>query len=349
MSEGFSMRASQLGRIVFLCLAIDMAVRPFAVQGPASAQLGIPAAVLNTLIVCLIFLPFLYMKKRGLLGRLQGMTGGGRVFLILAAVLFSLAGASAAVRTEEFFRYVSDEPLPSLLFFALILFAVCYALKSGTQSVMRVASLTTAIFIASVALMLLSNYGSMHLFRLGTGPFDPAGILRTSMRGFTLAPELLLFSLFWSDEEKKNPFRLFRTLTALGVFYIVLTFCTQTVLGSEIQSQTQTVHTLSRLGSISVFRRLDALHIAIWMLAELCKLAVLLSGARFVLTPLLGEKLRAYSVYLTVGLFAVLIPVCMWLPQRGVAAALTMGTAFLIVYWMLYGLGRKWKHAKKSA
>ncbi len=72
-----------------------------------------------------------------------------------------------------------------------------------------------------------------------------------------------------ANREKRRP--LLKTLALLCVFYIGLTFCSEAVLGMKAQLQQQTIHTLSRLGSISVFRRLDALHIAAWMLAELCR------------------------------------------------------------------------------
>ena len=121
--------------------------------------------------------------------------------------------------------------------------------------------------------MLVSNLGGMHLSNLTFQPFDFPEVLRTAARGFTLPPELPLFCLLslHANREKRRP--LLKTLALLCVFYIGLTFCSEAVLGMKAQLQQQTIHTLSRLGSISVFRRLDALHIAAWMLAELCKVA----------------------------------------------------------------------------
>ena len=168
------------------------------------------------------------------------------------------------VRSEAFFRYVSDEPMPQLLVYGLFLLVVFYALRCGLEGIVRVLGLAAGLFLLSMALMLVSNLGGMHLSNLTFQPFDFPEVLRTAARGFTLPPELPLFCLLslHANREKRRP--LLKTLALLCVFYIGLTFCSEAVLGMKAQLQQQTIHTLSRLGSISVFRRLDALHIAAW-------------------------------------------------------------------------------------
>ena len=251
-------------------------------------------------------------------------------------------------RSEAFFRYVSDEPMPQLLVYGLFLLVVFYALRCGLEGIVRVLGLAAGLFLLSMALMLVSNLGGMHLSNLTFQPFDFPEVLRTAARGFTLPPELPLFCLLslHANREKRRP--LLKTLALLCVFYIGLTFCSEAVLGMKAQLQQQTIHTLSRLGSISVFRRLDALHIAAWMLAELCKVAALAYGVQSALTPLLphsqrGGKTCGYAV----GLLAVLLAVCAGAPPETLRAVLTAGTAVLLACTVVYGCVMEGFYAKK--
>lgn len=95
-------------------------------------------------------------------------------------------------------------------------------------------------------------------------------------------------------------------------------------------------------------RRLDALHIAAWMLAELCKVAALAYGVQSALTPLLphsqrGGKTCGYAV----GLLAVLLAVCAGAPPETLRAVLTAGTAVLLACTVVYGCVMEGFYAKK--
>ena len=45
-------------------------------------------------------------------------------------------------------------------------------------------------------------------------------------------------------------------------------------LGAAYTSETQPVYTIARLGGLSVFRRLDALHVGVWLLLFLIKISL---------------------------------------------------------------------------
>ena len=57
MNEHTTVSAKQLCTLVFLSLAVDMAVRPFTSGGSAGAQIAILAAVLNTAVSAYCFCP----------------------------------------------------------------------------------------------------------------------------------------------------------------------------------------------------------------------------------------------------------------------------------------------------
>ena len=196
MNEHTTVSAKQLCTLVFLSLAVDMAVRPFTSGGSAGAQIAILAAVLNTAVVSILLLPVLGLLRREAFTTLKGgVTFGSKALLTLSAVLFAAGGAAAMVRSEAFFRYVSDEPMPQLLVYGLFLLVVFYALRCGLESIVRVLGLAAGLFLLSMALMLVSNLGGVHLSNLTFQPFDFPEVLRTAARGFTLPPELPLFCL----------------------------------------------------------------------------------------------------------------------------------------------------------
>lgn len=49
-------------------------------------------------------------------------------------------------------------------------------------------------------------------------------------------------------------------------------------LGAAYTQQTQPVFTIARLGGLSVFRRMDALHVGVWLLLFLIKISLYFAG-----------------------------------------------------------------------
>ena len=348
MNEHTTVSAKQLCILLFLALSVEMAVRSFTAGGMPSAQQAIPAAMLNTIAVSLLLILPLRLQRRGTGEVWRGNTLGTKLLVFFSAVLLAVGGAAAVIRAEEFFRYSCDEPMPRLLVYAVFLLAAFYALRCGIESLVRAVGIAAGIFLAAMLLMLVSNLDGMRLFNLGAEPFDPWGILQTAARGFTLPPELLLFFLLRPHVDAAEQVPVYRTIAALCLFYIALSFCAQTVLGPSAESQVQTIHTLSRLGSLSVFRRLDALHTAAWMLAELCKLSALACGVQSAVSRILPKGQRACSDRYAIGLIALMIAFCMGFAQPSLYYALTAGTAGLLAAMTAYGYFREGAYAKKN-
>lgn len=82
MNEHTTVSAKQLCTLVFLSLAVDMAVRPFTSGGSAGAQIAILAAVLNTAVVSILLLPVLGLLRREAFTTLKGgVTFGSKALL----------------------------------------------------------------------------------------------------------------------------------------------------------------------------------------------------------------------------------------------------------------------------
>ena len=325
-----------------------MAVGSFTSGGMPPGQRALPAAFVNSAAASLLLIFPLRLQRGGTGEAWRGNAIGTKLLSFFSALVLAAAGAAATIRAEAFFRYGCDEPMPHLLVYAVFLSAVFYALRCGMESLVRAVGVATGIFLASMLLMLISNIGGMRLFNLAAEPFEVRGILQTAVYGFTLPPELLLLFLLRPHVDAAEKVPVYRTVAMLCLFYSALSFCAQAVLGAWAEAQTQTIHTLSRLGSLSVFRRMDALHTAAWMLAELCKFSALACGVQSAVLRILPKGLQKYADRYAVGLTALLIPVCMSLGQKALYCAFTVATAALLAAMTIYGYIREGAHAKKN-
>ena len=91
--------------------------------------------------------------------------------------------------------------------------------------------------------------------------------------------------------------------------------------------QNQTVYALSRLGSISVMQRLDAMHCAVWMMMEITKVCAFAVGLRSALQFFLPQ----------------------WNTERLCAGALSLLVVMFLLCYGLQDLQRQWVETALSA
>lgn len=197
------------------------------------------------------------------------------------------------MKAEEFYRYISDVPLPAVVTAAVLLTGAGYAACCGFETLSRTAQVVFWLFAASVFLLFVSNAGGMRITNLEwqTAPWKDS--VPSAIQGFSLSAEWLLFLMM----EPGGPARRLKSaagiLAKLFVLFCGLCILSELVLGSAGAAQLQAAHTLARLGGLSVFRRFDALHTGIWMLAMLVKLALMIFGAKQALGRLAPQKFKA--------------------------------------------------------
>ena len=168
----------------------------------------------------------------------------------------------------------------------------------------------------------------------------------SAMRGCSLSAEWLLFLMM----EPGGPARRLKSaagiLAKLFVLFCGLCILSELVLGSAGAAQLQAAHTLARLGGLSVFRRFDALHTGIWMLAMLVKLALMIFGAKQALGRLAPQKFKAERGIPAV--FAVLAGACVAaaVPAAARGSVSTAITAVGFAALLLAGVRRHAQCAK---
>ena len=336
---------------VILCLVCSSLISPAAGAARLPAWGRILAAAARAALVWLLLLPFMAASGRErFVAMLAGYGRGGKVCLVLFSLCFALAAGRGLERTETFYRYVSPDTLPLAVFVALLLAICLYAARCGLETLLRAGLALLVLTAASLALVLAGNAGQMRLENLQL-PRQPLQLAWESLAaGFSVAPELLLLGIFAHSAPQSRPVSLLgRALTAAVAVDLVLACAVELALGQFGALQVQPLHTLARIGSLSVFRRLDAVHVSVWLLAAVFRTALLCTGLGETLRPLLPEKFRQLSVWLAAAPVLAGAAAGYFLPEwllTAVQTALVLAAAFAPV---CYRKGGKDDGKKRAA
>lgn len=291
MNDRKATRRTSLATLLFLALSADVVVRPFAEQAVSGAVQGIWMAAYDSLAVFAL----LALAAFGAAGGGEGLPEArqSKPALLVWLLAFSFSGGMTLLKAEEFYRYISDVSLPAVVTAAVLLAGAGYAACCGFETLSRTAQVVFWLFAASLFLLLVSNTGGMRITNLEWQAAPWKDSVPSAVQGFSLSAEWLLFLMM-------EPGGTVRRLKSAGgilvkVFFVFCGLCilSELVLGSAGAAQLQAAHTLARLGGLSVFRRFDALHTGIWMLAMLVKLALMIFGTKQALGRLAPKKFQA--------------------------------------------------------
>ncbi len=290
--------AEQLLIAVFLCLICDSLIRPITGGAALSAYGRVFSAIVSAALVFLLFRPVLKVCQRETFtATLAGTSKESGIVLVLLSLCFLEGAARSLQQSEMFYRYVSGETLQLTVFLTVILLACIYAAYTGVETLMRTGTILAFFLAGSIFLIVVGNAPQMRIENLQI-PQSPIQDTWTGcVKGFNLTPELLLLGIFsHSCKEEKTT----KILTNLLILFVlsdfVLTILSELVLGAFEALQVQPIHTLARLGGISVFRRLDALHVSVWLLVSVFRTALLCAGLGDVLRPLFSSHIKHKAV-----------------------------------------------------
>lgn len=185
--------------------------------------------------------------------------------LPLAGVL-ALSAGMELMQCLRFYNYVLADQLPVSWFLALALGVAGYAAAYPEEALDRV-SLVVLVFLAgSLLLLIVSVAPQMRTENLQYSQDLLADLLAALPLRFALLPEYLLFPIMMAGRPRAAR-RGYAWLLGAGFgLESLLAVLSESVLGPAGAQQSQPIYTIARLGGISVFRRLDAVHVGIWLL-----------------------------------------------------------------------------------
>ena len=309
------------------------------------------AIPLSALMQFLLLLPALFLSHRqgtSVITAGYSLWGkGGAVLAFLCGVYFLLCAVLTVFSTEQFMVNAIYPQAWPVFFILTLTLAAGYAAHLGLESIARCGFIIFIVFVCGVAFAFLGNWRQINLIfirPLGTGGFGE--VLRIAVNLTARSPEILLFAVLLpnlgKDAKKKRGAIYYLLLSSLLLEIIV--FLISAVLGQLAEGEAFPFYTVGSLAKISIFQRLDAVHMSIWVLTAFVRMGLFLWAAvelfqslmpvkkhRFVLPflgllALIGGMLCGMEKGAANGLYSILfsvIPIFVFLPLVSIALLIT--------------------------
>lgn len=244
--------------LILVCLLCDVFVRPFNSGTQINARTSIIGAIIGFCIFAILAALFLKIST----------SLNSRFIKWCLIGLFFTTSSATIVKAEQFYRFISDKQLPVIIFSAVFIGVIAYCSKMPQNALSRSAVAVAFLSILTVGLIIISNFKDIDFQRLDVNL--NSDIINSALYHFNFSAEILLFYVLTSKtSEKRNSFTV--VLLVVLIIFCILVILGEAVMGNAAVLQTQIVNTLSKIGSISVFKRLDVFYSAIWLMGMLIK------------------------------------------------------------------------------
>lgn len=317
---------TQLAVLMAAALLADVFLQPFGRRASLlTAQHGILCAAGQMAVFALL----LALLRRG-----AGRALGSKTFCVLLSAAMLLSAALEIIQGERFYSQSMHTGLPVEIFLVLLFVAVFYGVYSGLDALTRTASAVLALTAVSMGLLLLSVLPQLRFVNLQPAALNGTEFARDFAGQFYLAPELILWVVLWRPEHSKRPghrpVAVFVWLFAAQALFCLLGEMT---LGPAYEQEEQPLFTIARLGGISVFRRLDALHACVWLLLFFVKITLYFSvftqSIRQVFPALRGHSAYYLAVAGVIGVF-----LASWGQAEQAAYLIQQGGCLALLLWL---------------
>lgn len=272
-------------------------------------------------VLLLVFLPLIVMAnrfpERSVVMNLRAGFGG--FGSLCGGLYYAFLVLLAAQTLAQFQLFMTDAVFPEASVWVIILpilLVAAYAAHVGIEGIARAGFLIFLAFWAAFALIILSSVPNIEIYNVVPLEQDAVReILQGVYAVVSRSAEPVLFCLLL-------PYAGNKTFYAAAGF-TVLSFSTQeiiaffilTVLGSFSYSQTFPFFSLASMSEISVFQRMDALYMGIWVFVAFIRLSLLLLLASDIIKFILpdrknGERHRYGLAATVVIVLLAAIPAC---------------------------------------
>ncbi len=299
---------TQLSVLVFVCAAVRL-ITSQQLYGAFSAQIMLAALLVKFAILCVV----LFALKNTKINIMSPQSAW------LAALIFSSSCAYTAIETENFYRYTCDKPLDVRFVIIFIIGAASCALFCGDGTVSRTAQIACVFIVGSAVVLFFSSIKNADISKLDMQVLTMQKTSKALLTVSYIPVETLLLIAFCSDKARFK--KGVGIMLCTFLLFAVLLVTTELVFGTATQSELRPLQRLTHVGSISVFKRLDAAYVFVWLFALLAKTACMLSAAKSVLCVYFEENRSGiYAVILT-AVFAIGLSYVNAERQREIASA----------------------------
>ena len=289
-----------LSRVMQFFLAAPQNEQP----GALTAALLLPASVA---VSALLLLPAYFLLRRhpDIAGERWG--GAGLVYPV-AFFLFSLC---VLIQTTCAFSYfltsVAYAQTSPWLFILLLLAVGGYAASMGYEPTARFGSFVLAALLLALLFVGISLWPQVQWEFLRPPSYDGWQSQLFLFINLTLGnveTAALLFLISAVNQNKRSVFWKWSLLSVVTLAAIFL--FTAAALGDYAKSQRFPFYTVTKIAEVSIFQRLDSLHVALWVFITLVRLALFLEVSGKSLARMMPKKASKYAVAVCAALVAVL-------------------------------------------
>lgn len=303
----------QQGLVVFAA-----SLAPLLMQAQPAGQ-----SAQRTVLAAAVAAPLLWVA---LLPAGKGLASDGPT---LCRGLFATALAVSVVcqlyQVQRFYGDTIETELSLFWCTLVVAAAVLYGVRAGLGGLTRTANAFLWVCAGAAALLLLSVAGQLRVNNLQIEASPWTRLWQAAPVRLLALPEFLLPA--WLAASPRAGRRV--TAGVLGGYALALALLAvlgEAVLGAGYAGQSHPVYTVARLGGVSVFRRLDAVHVSVWLLLALLRL-MLSVWALWRLTARLLPTRRARWLLLPAGGgLAGMVAVCTAAQMEGVCLGLLGAT-----------------------
>ena len=288
---------SQLVLLLILCRSFNMLTADMHNVTGHYGMEQLAAIPLSLVLQAVIALPaFLLMRKTG-----RGMTesalwtagNAGRIFpLVSCAYLAAVTGIT--IFNLASFLANAIYPGSSAFFLAAALTAAAFAaVYMGLEGLARAAGILFIFFLVS---LLLTTVGVSERIRLlNIRPLE-TGSLSVIWQGawkiFARSSTVFLFVLLVPQISRNKAKSFLVYLGAVGLMMEAVSFLVTTVLGELGVDEAYPFFMLTTIAQISIFQRMDALHVSIWVMVCFLRVTLFLWVMREQLRSILSSGFR---------------------------------------------------------
>lgn len=233
-------------------------------------------------------------------------------FTYILVCMLVLSIAKQLVEYQRFYTQVLGSHLPFFWFIAVTLAVAAYGQSMSDGALGRTAQIVLGFLVLSMALLLISASDQMRVEGLDCTTLGKSGLISALSMRLTLIPEFLLFPVLGARSSRRSC-TLQNSFVLPAIVFItdsVLITALELIMGNGWQGHNQPVYMLARLGTFSVFRRMDAIHLCVWLMLFFLRISFYfwVIGQLLQDTPLYRGKTSVFcsSSILALLLFAII-------------------------------------------
>lgn len=216
-----------------------------------------------------------------------------KIIAILYALFFLIFIFSALVRMNLFVSAIVFPQKSTALFMVISIAATCYAASHGLEALGRTGTISLFMFISSFIVILLSLIERVDINHLSPVFFygiSPVSIVIWSVIIRTVEPAVLLVLLPKVSGKTLKSFALW--IVSFTVITTLIFFFLMTTLGDASLLQLFPIHSMAVLSRFSVFERMDALLMGMWIFSAFVKVSFLM----FLVADIISSNFKKVSL-----------------------------------------------------